>query len=119
VENRQAVTDLVSSLQGEALLETGDVARARRVLEDCVQSREAGLARQPTAWGYQSGLAEACVLLARTLDPAKADDAPRRRQLLDRAAAILEKGESNGQLTADNKELLARIAAMRAMASSS
>ncbi|HZL45884.1 MAG TPA: hypothetical protein VFC28_06625, partial [Opitutaceae bacterium] len=119
VEDRQAVVDDVSTTLGEVLLETGDPPRARSVLEEGIRSRETAIARQSANWGYQAGLAETCTLLARTLDPAKSDEALRHRQLLDRAAAILEKGESNGQLTADNKELLARIATMRTMASSS
>jgi hypothetical protein len=114
VEHRQEVTDFVSTTLGEALLEMGDRVRARSVLEDCLQSREAGRARQPNNWWYQAGLAETCTLLARTFDSAKPEEAVRRKELLDHAAAILAKGEAEGQLTNDNKELQAKVAVLLA-----
>jgi tetratricopeptide (TPR) repeat protein len=113
VEFRQTVTDGVANLLGEALLETGAVARAHSVLEGCLRSRETAVARQPINWGYQAGLAETCTLLARTFDSAKPEEAARRKKLLDCAAAILAKGETEGQLTIDNKELQAKVAALR------
>jgi hypothetical protein len=55
-------------------------------------------------------------LLASMLDPTNVADATRRQSLIDRAAAILNNPESQGRLTVDDKEALAKIEFLRGAA---
>jgi hypothetical protein len=112
-EGRQTVLDRVSIDLGEAWIDTGEPARARHLLQDLLPSIAAVIAKEPSVWVCKSEFAAASCILARTFDSAKPEEAARRKELLDHAAAILAKGEAEGQLTNDNKELQAKVAALR------
>ena len=92
---------------------TANRSRARELLEKLLPRIEAEIARLPGVWAAQTDLAAASFQLARSLDPAKPEEAERRRELLNRATAILDEGETNGQLTVDDKQLRASVAALQ------
>ncbi|HZL44504.1 MAG TPA: protein kinase [Verrucomicrobiae bacterium] len=97
-----------------ALAKTGDLERAKSLMESVITGLESAVANNPKNWGFKSNLANCLVQLAGWLDPAKPEEAARRQTALDRAEAILTSPESQGQLGKDDKETLAKIVSLRA-----
>jgi serine/threonine protein kinase len=116
MENRHSYMAKATAALAEALAKTGNRERAGNLAESVLTDWEAAVVRQPENWSNREELAKSLILLAGMLDPAKAADAARRRSLLDRAAAILKSPESQGRLTVDDKEALAKIESLRAAA---
>jgi serine/threonine protein kinase len=102
----------------EALAKTGNRGRARSLAESAVTNCQATVVAQPGSWSGKAALAKGLVLLAGMVEPANPSEIARRQALLDRATAILNSPESQGRLTAGDKEALVKIASLRAAASS-
>jgi hypothetical protein len=102
----------------EALTAAGDTAQARKLLEPILAAHEAAFAREPDFWETKINLARTSCLLAKVLDPAKADEATRRQSLLDRAAGLLDGPDAETRLTPADRELKAQIATERGTTSS-
>jgi hypothetical protein len=100
----------------EWLIQTGDVAMARSLLEEAVTGWEKFLAEDPRCWGRRLELARTQVQLAGVLDPTIPADAARRTKLLDQAAVVLAGPEAEGRLTVDAKEARKKLEALRAAA---
>ena len=98
----------------DALTLAGQGAEARSMLETSLKEREADLVRQPNNWELHIAVARLDVRLAGVLDPADAPDAARRQAVLDRAANLLSGPGAESHLTAVDRELKAKIDALRA-----
>ncbi|MGP8053362.1 MAG: protein kinase domain-containing protein, partial [Limisphaerales bacterium] len=117
-DNREVYASIAYMNLVEALAKASNRERARSLAETALAKWEASIAHQPENWQGKEIGAEISVMVASLLDPAKPDEAARRQSLLDRAAAILTSPESIGRLKVEDKELLAKIAALRGVASS-
>jgi len=116
-DNREMYSRMADMNLAEALAKNGNRERARSLAETMLAQWEAAIANHPPMnWSGKEYGAEFSVMAASLLDPAKPDEAARRQSLLDRAATILTSPESVGRLQVDDKELLARITALRAAA---
>ena len=97
----------------EVLSKTGDLPRARSLLESSLAVRESRLAKEPDLWGLKEAVARTSFLLATVLDPSNPQDAARRKSLLDRSTEILNGPDAEGRLSVADKELKAKIEALR------
>lgn len=98
-------------LWAEALIEAGRLSEARPVLEELLQAREHDLANDPGIWERQLNFSRDAILLAATL---QASDAQTRRpDLLDRAEHFLTAPGAAAKLTAQDRPLFAKLAALR------
>jgi tetratricopeptide (TPR) repeat protein len=113
-DNRAVYSTMAYMNLAEALAKSGNRERARSLAETGLAKWEAAVASDPSNWEGKETGAKLCVNVASLLDPAKPDEAARHQSLLDRAATILTSPESVGRLKVDDKELLAKIASMRA-----
>jgi tetratricopeptide (TPR) repeat protein len=116
-EDRESFAAFAAETLADALAKTGDTAQAMRLLESTLAIHEAKLAQQPDNWELQQTLANNLVLQAEVLTPVNAESAARRLACIDRAAAILNRRDT-ASLTADDKEMKARIENLRATAQS-
>ena len=117
LEDRNLYSAQATAALAGALGKTGNSERARSLMESVLAGWESALARQPENWGIKESVAGNSVLLAGTLDSANPADTARRQSLLDRATAILNSPASQGRLTVDDKETLAKIESLRGTAS--
>jgi len=115
-DNRETLTVETTFLLAESLAKTGNIERARNLSESLVAGLESRLAKHPENKEVKADLAQCLVLLAGMLDPAKTEEAPRRQSLLDQASGILSRSDVQGRLTAGDKELMAKIESLRALA---
>ena len=113
-DNREVYAGIAYRNLAEALAKSGNRERARNMAETVLAKWEGEIAHQPENWEGKEIGAKVSVMVASLLEPAKPDEAARRQSLLDAAAAILTSPESVGRLKVDDKELLAKIASMRA-----
>jgi hypothetical protein len=113
-ENRHYYAAQANLALAEALTKTGNRERARSLAESVLADWDVVVVQQPENWSSKEELAKSLVLLAGLLDPANPADGVRRRSLLDRATGILNSPASEGRLTVDDKDALARIELLHA-----
>jgi len=104
---------LLNDLLGEALIATGNVQKARALLEKDLTEWEKLVAANATVCGH-TGLAGDAVRLATTLNPSDPREAERREALLARASAQFENRPAGATLSRDDTEWLAKIKTLRA-----
>ena len=114
-EDRESYIVKIKMNLAESLATTGNIERAKSLLEPVVADLDPLLATSEN-WELREALAASSVQLASLLDPAKPNEAARRQTLLDRAAGILTNPESAGKMSVGDKEVLAKITALRAAA---
>ena len=112
-EDREAFAMTATESLAEVLSKTGDLPRARSLLESSLAVRESRLAKEPDLWGLKEAVARTSFLLATVLDPSNPQDAARRKSLLDRSTEILNGPAAEGRLSVADKELKAKIEALR------
>jgi serine/threonine protein kinase/tetratricopeptide (TPR) repeat protein len=112
-ESRESYAGNAAFNLAEALVKTGDLARAKNLTESNIARVESGLAKQPENQEGKADMAYCLVQLAGELDPAKPEEAARRQSALDRASAYFNSPEVLAKGFADDKEILAKIAALR------
>ncbi|HEY5298299.1 MAG TPA: protein kinase [Verrucomicrobiae bacterium] len=115
-DNRDTYAGGANLILAEALAKTGNFDRAKSLVESVIVGYESAAAKQPENWELKTDLVDGLVQLAGMLDPAKPEEIAQRQTSLDRAAAILNSPESQGRLTVDDKEALAKIALLRGTA---
>jgi len=115
-DNRDTYAGGANLILAEALAKTGNFDRAKSLVESVIVGYESAAAKQPENWELKTDLVDGLVQLADMLDPAKPEEAAQRQTSLDRAAGILNSPESQGRLTVDDKEALAKIALLRGAA---
>ena len=112
-DNREIYSSMAIMSLAETLATTGNRERARSLAESGLATWMTALTHQPENWEGKEIGAKNLVILASMLDPTKTEEAARRQSLLDQAAAILTSSESEGRLTVDDKNVLAKIEVLR------
>ncbi len=112
-DNREIYSSMAIMSLAEALATTGNRERARSLAESGLATWTTALTHQPENWEGKEISAKNLVILASMLDPTKTEEAARRQSLLVQAAAILTSPESEGRLTVDDKNVLAKIEVLR------
>jgi serine/threonine protein kinase len=112
-EDREAFAMTVTESLAGALSKTGDLPRARTLLESALAVRESKLTKEPDLWGLNEAVARTSFLLATVLDLSNPQDTARRKSLLDRSTEILNGPDAEGRLSVADKELKAKIQALR------
>ena len=98
----------------EALTRAGETPELQDVLEASLTERKAELAKQPGDRSLCTAVAHLSIRLAEALDPAIAEQAARRRLVLDRAAELFSGPDAEAQISAGDRELKIKIEALRA-----
>ncbi len=98
----------------EALRKKGDLAQARKWMDNLQYAYEWWVPSFPEYWRAQKHLAIVRILAASFLDPASPFEAAKRKELLDQAAATLAPDKFAGRLTVDVQEALQEIEHLRA-----
>ena len=112
-DNREIYSSMAIMSLAETLATTGNRERARSLAESGLATWMTALTHQPENWEGKEIGAKNLVILTSMLDPTKTEEAARRQSLLDQAAAILTSSESEGRLTVDDKNVLAKIEVLR------
>ena len=113
LENVQLFKWIAEGDLPEALTQAGLTAELRDLLESNLAEHETELAKHSGDWGLRTGMAQICVRLVGLLDPAKNQEAARRRTALDRAAELLNGPDAGAHLSAGDRELKAKIETLR------
>jgi hypothetical protein len=113
VWDRIAVIWAVHEAMIDGLRKTGQTAQARSMVESEVAGIESWAPSLPELWRGQKRMARFEVSLAGLLDPAVPAEAARRKELLDRAAAILAPDKVASRLTVDVQEILRELERLR------
>jgi hypothetical protein len=112
-ESRESYAGNAAFNLAEALVKTGDLARAKNLTESNIARIESGLAKQPESHELKADVAYCLVQLAEELDPAKPEEAARRQSALDRASAYFNSPVVLATGIASDKETLAKIESLR------
>jgi hypothetical protein len=113
MESRESYAGNAAFHLAEALVKTGELARAKSLTESNIVRVESGLAKQPENQELKADMAYCLLQLAGELDPAKPEEAARRQSALDRASAYFNSPAVLAKGFAPDKKTRAKIAALR------
>ncbi|MGA2018775.1 MAG: serine/threonine-protein kinase [Opitutaceae bacterium] len=97
----------------EALRKNGDLAQARKCLDDLLAGDEWWVPSFPDYWRAQKHLAILSIRSAGFLDPSVPFEAARRKELVDQASATFAPEKIAGRLTMDVQEALRELERLR------